>query len=274
MMHEASWWEEQGKYNIFLTLTYNDEHLPMYGTLVKQDVQDFLKRLRWHISPDKLRYYVVGEYGTTCPNHDIKNCPACGPIQRPHYHMIIFGWTPTDKVGMGNRDGHPIYTSQTIETAWTKRNKAGEKTPIGGHEIGSVTFESCSYVSDYILKKFTGNEYDVAEHYCKYFPLIDAWVDMPPEFAMMSKRPGIGKPWYDHYQDDCYPSDETPVPGRFVFCKPPGYYDRHRETTHPQEMGELKTKRRDAMAQSLVEGPDLYQRAKYEDAMLKRRGIL
>lgn len=63
--------------NIFVTLTYDDEHLP-YGqrapTLVKRDLQNFIKRIRHHT--DTFRYYALGEYG--------------GNTLRPHYHLIIF----------------------------------------------------------------------------------------------------------------------------------------------------------------------------------------
>lgn len=81
----------------FITLTYNDEHLPLtdrgHPTLVKKDFQDYMKRfrdrlcdhpLRWynrhHLPlPDEYRamkYFACGEYGDT--------------FQRPHYHFIIF----------------------------------------------------------------------------------------------------------------------------------------------------------------------------------------
>ncbi len=64
----------------FLTLTYSDENLK-YGrylpTLCKKDLQDWFKRLRKQIYPNKIRYYAVGEYGTR--------------TLRPHYHVILFG---------------------------------------------------------------------------------------------------------------------------------------------------------------------------------------
>ena len=44
----------------FLTLTYNDENLPKGGTLVKKDLQDFWKRLRDRLYPEKLRYSACG----------------------------------------------------------------------------------------------------------------------------------------------------------------------------------------------------------------------
>lgn len=65
----------------FVTFTYAPEHVPKspngYKTLLKKDYQDFMKRLRKQ-SPSlpKIKYYAVGEYGST--------------TMRPHYHAIIF----------------------------------------------------------------------------------------------------------------------------------------------------------------------------------------
>lgn len=64
--------------NCMLTLTYRDNPV----TLIKRDYQLFLKRLREALSPLKIRYFGCGEYG------------ARG--QRPHFHIIIFGWKPDD----------------------------------------------------------------------------------------------------------------------------------------------------------------------------------
>ena len=257
LMHEAAFWEEfYNEYSIFLTLTYDEANLPMYGTLVKHHVQDFLKRLRFH-SGTKFRYYIVGEYGTTCPDHEIVDCPVCGPLHRPHYHGI-FTWTPPDKEMLGSRDGMPVYESKIIEKAWGK----------GSHEFGSCTFESCAYVARYIMKKQTGNNSHTADHYCKYLPKLDLWVDLPPEFAIMSRRPGIGKPWLCEYVDDVYPSDEVPIPGRGVIGKPPRYYDSIYEKSNPTKLDEIKQKRRKAMAESLLNGPSLESRALVEDARL------
>lgn len=92
MIHHAAYLEEfYGLYSSFITLTYDEENLPFGGTLVKEHPQNFMKRLRWHLGPNKISHYYVGEYGSCCPDHEIVNCPMCGPIQRPHYHAIIFG---------------------------------------------------------------------------------------------------------------------------------------------------------------------------------------
>lgn len=54
--HEAAMHER----NCFLTLTYDDDHLPKYGQLVKSDLQKFFKRLRHHFN---FKYVACGEYG-------------------------------------------------------------------------------------------------------------------------------------------------------------------------------------------------------------------
>ena len=72
MYHELSTSQKAS----FVTLTYDDTKLPANQTLVKAHLQNFMKRLRKRIEPEKLRYYAVGEYGDK--------------TQRPHYHMILF----------------------------------------------------------------------------------------------------------------------------------------------------------------------------------------
>ncbi|QXN75214.1 replication initiator protein [Microvirus mar43] len=75
---------EQSSYNcspIFLTLTYDNKHLPSDGVRVL-DVQLFLKRFRSYVEYhypgfSKFRYQCFSEYGS---EHG-----------RPHYHLIIFG---------------------------------------------------------------------------------------------------------------------------------------------------------------------------------------
>ncbi len=61
---------------IFVTLTYDEEHVPKDMSVNKKHVQDFLKRLRKHFPPKDLRYYIVSEYG----DHTF----------RPHYHGLFF----------------------------------------------------------------------------------------------------------------------------------------------------------------------------------------
>ena len=65
-------------YNSFVTLTYDESHLPEDGGLNHGHVQKFLKLLRKKVAPAKVRYFVVGEYGEKSG--------------RPHYHLALFGF--------------------------------------------------------------------------------------------------------------------------------------------------------------------------------------
>lgn len=66
---------------LFITLTYDNKHLPKGGSLSKKDIQKFNKRLRMSIArsekPRSYKYFFCGEYGP-------KTC-------RPHYHAILLG---------------------------------------------------------------------------------------------------------------------------------------------------------------------------------------
>lgn len=82
----------------FLSLTYNDYNLPIkecvdeetgefyyVQTVVKKDVQDFMKRLRITLSrsgydaKDDLKVFYISEYGFSKTDN-----------KRPHYHLILF----------------------------------------------------------------------------------------------------------------------------------------------------------------------------------------
>lgn len=66
---------KQYKYNYFVTLTYDDAHLPERNSLNPKDLQLFLKRLRKRFKGVKIRFLASGEYGSSF---------------RPHYHLILF----------------------------------------------------------------------------------------------------------------------------------------------------------------------------------------
>ena len=72
--------------NCFVTLTYDDEHLPRphrpghwMPSLSPYHVTNFIKRLRRHYEIP-IRYFLAGEYGNDS--------------QRPHYHLALFGLSP------------------------------------------------------------------------------------------------------------------------------------------------------------------------------------
>lgn len=199
LMHECEMHED----TCFLTLTYRDENLPEYLSLVKGHVQQFMKCLRERVRPRLLRFFLSGEYGDDDQRLDKKR-----PIN-PHYHVILFGYSFPDKFYWTTLGEHKLYRSELLEDVWSH----------GFCSVGSVTFDSCSYVAKYTTKKLTGEK---AKEYGKRIP----------EFALMSRRPGIGATWFDKYRSDVYPSDEVIVKGHVT--RPPRYYDIREKQTNPE----------------------------------------
>lgn len=101
----------------FVTLTYDNEHLPKGGSLERKDVQKWLKRLRQAFKDVKIRYFLVGEYGDR--------------TFRPHYHVALYG------IG--------VMASDVIGQTWGK----------GGVFVGDLTRASASYIGGYVTKKMT-----------------------------------------------------------------------------------------------------------------------
>lgn len=175
----------------FLTLTYDDENVPTTDwnvfkspikqfdrglgslpelTLLPADVQKFMKRLRrhleYHYGYRKLRYFAVGEYGTR--------------THRPHYHILIFGWSPDDKVLLKTHNGKPVYRSPMLERLWK----------FGFSSVSDVNTAVAKYAARYVTKKFSRLEDGDSEY-------------LVPEFILQSKRDGaIGATWFDRYGAD------------------------------------------------------------------------
>lgn len=209
-MHEAQMHEQ----NCFITLTYNDNHIPKGESLKYRDWQLFAKRLRKHYKK-KIRFYMCGEYGET--------------FSRPHYHACLFGIDFQDKKPVSELASKAkIYESATLTKIWGK----------GHTTVGNVTFESAAYIARYIMKKITG---DLAK---EHYTTIDKWGEIhekTPEFNRMSLKPGIGANWFKRFYKDVYPSDEVITNGHA--SRPPRYYDKINEKNHPENMEDIKYQR-------------------------------
>ena len=210
-VHEASLHEE----NAFITLTYDDDHLPAGGTLKKKDYQDFMKALRHYYYPKRIRYYMCGEYGEQSV--------------RPHYHACLFGLDFTDKVCYTEKQGIRLYISSTLNHIWKK----------GFTTVGEVTFDSAAYVARYIMKKINGEK--AYEHYKSIDFETGEIFDLIPEYTTMSRRPGIGREWYKKWKEEVYPEDEVVIRG--IKQHPPRYYDTLYDVEQPKEMEKIKSKR-------------------------------
>lgn len=200
----------------FVTLTYDDEHLPPGRNLQKRDFQLFMKRLRKN-SGLKVRFYHCGEYGDT--------------DGRPHYHAILFGVDfPDQKPYKRTKRDDMIFKSELLNQIWGK-----------GHcFIGEVTPQSCAYTARYIMKKIGGEK--AVDHYRYTDPETGEQFDRQPEYATMSLKPGIGGDWFDKFHKDVFPSDFVVLQGKRS-GKAPKFYDNQLEKAAPAVLRKIKFNR-------------------------------
>lgn len=219
------------KSSYFLTITYDDEHLPRSyacdpdtgeiispaAPLVKRDFQLFMKRLRFNTG-QKLRFMAAGEYGET--------------TFRPHFHAIVFGLELNDLTPYKHSAlGYQYWNSPTLDKCWTDENGK-----LKGYIVaGDVSWDTCAYVARYIMKKQMGPHARQAY----------AALGLTPEFSLMSRRPGIAKQYYlDHPEiwDYVKINISTPQGGR-SFAHP-AYLRKLYEIDEPDKALELSEKRR------------------------------
>jgi hypothetical protein len=212
---ESSLYDE----NCFLTLTYDDEHMPADRSLHVEHFQLFMKRLRKKFGSG-IRFFHCGEYGDQ--------------FSRPHYHALIFNFDfPDKKPHSKNHDGSVLFTSDLLSDLW----------PFGYVLIGAVTFESAAYVSRYVTKKITGKAAQAVDDdgllpYEQLDPITGEVLSLRPEYVTMSRRPGIGKPWLDRWHKDVYPQDYVVVNGKP--SKPPKFFDSQYEIIAPSDFARIK----------------------------------
>lgn len=122
--------QKQSKTSCFITLTYEDDHLPFsekgYPTLKNKDFQSFMKRLRKppkHLQLFQLtnvRYYAIGEYGSES--------------YRPHYHAIMF-----------NLPKSYVDYPEILQSIWTH----------GYVHVAECNVKTIAYTTKYMMKTFT-----------------------------------------------------------------------------------------------------------------------
>lgn len=210
-VHEAQVHEQ----NSFITLTYADDKLKS-EKLIESDFDEFIKKLRHHPYTDadgiyrsrhqtpkigppykpKFGVFGVGEYGEK--------------TKRPHWHAIIFGWSPTDAVPKYTTEaGHQVAASKTLNTCW-------------GHgiaEVGTVTIDSAGYCARYSAKKLV-HGFD-GEH--EYEPI-----------PKKSLKPAIGKRWLEKYCNDVFNYGKLIHDFKDVGTIP-RYYESWFKKNHPEK---------------------------------------
>lgn len=223
----------------FFTFTYDNANLhfsphvdvetgacSIRPCLVPKHLQDFFKRLRKNV--DKLgyevplRFFACGEYGSE--------------TLRPHYHAIIYNlptkflekseeWTSHDP-------SYKLWRAPGIEKIWKH----------GLCVYGDVNWLTCAYVARYIVDKQLGKNKAKQEFFqSQVFP-GEPWQD---EFVRMSRKPGIGRQYYDEHKQEIYKWDAIPLElqGTIRDVRPGKYFDKLFDVEQPKILRKLKRRR-------------------------------
>lgn len=177
---------QTSKKAIFVTLTYDNEHIPMRFddddqfigyTLCKEDCQLFMKNIRRDYDGRdghpyaKIRFYLSSEYGPT--------------FGRPHYHCILFGLGlddfPLAEFKGKNELGQDFFDVPELRKAW----------PNGFVTVSDVSWATCAYVARYTMKKVFEEQSSLSGFEC----------GVEREFSLMSRRPGIGAEYLAEHDD-------------------------------------------------------------------------
>ena len=215
--------------------------------LLYEDIQKFLKRLRKDYR-GKLRYFVAGEYGEQ--------------TARPHYHMILYGWKPTDLKNLYKIHHNGYYTSEWLAKLWG----------MGQIQIAQAVPETYRYVAGYVTKKM----YEInGQKSNAYYEL-----GQTKPFACMSLKPGLGDNYYQEHKAEIWRQG-------YIQCtngkraQIPRYYEKQMEAENPQRLWRIKQNRqKNAIEQKRLqlEKQDyktvLETKERVTKKQTKRRGIL
>lgn len=148
--------------SVFLTLTYDDDNLPIsetgLPTLRRSDLTNWLKRQRKAMEPLRVRYFACGEYGDT--------------TERPHYHCALYGYPRCKRAPVG-----PAIKGCSCSSCSLVRETWGH-----GHIlVAPLSAEAARYIAGYVTKKMLSKGSSKLN-------------GREPEFPAMSLKPGIGVP--------------------------------------------------------------------------------
>lgn len=162
---EGQMWEN----SCFITLTYDNEHLPEDRKLHRSDIQKFWKDLRYHLYKETKKAQEIDltqermmlEEIYSTPLEDIfgknarrknrypiryLNCGEYGPAtKRPHYHAQIWNFIPCDlKLYKKDKRGHELFNSEKLSKIWKK----------GFVVVEYANEATAAYVARYCTKKY------------------------------------------------------------------------------------------------------------------------
>ena len=208
--------------------------------LLYEDIQKFLKRLR-KAYRGKLRYFVAGEYGEQ--------------TARPHYHMILYGWEPTDLKHLYKIQHNGYFTSEWLANLWG----------MGQIQIAQAVPETYRYVAGYVTKKMYEIDGKKANQYYE--------LGQTKPFACMSLKPGLGDQYYQEHKQEIWERG-------YIQCtngkraQIPRYYEKMMEEENPERLWRIKQNRQKmAMEQKRMElnGNDYKRSLETKERVIKKQ---
>lgn len=244
------------KHNYFVTLTYNDDYLPLVDefdpstgefrpdvpTLEKKALSAFVKRLRsqcvYKFGHDGIKFFGCGEYGEL--------------HQRSHYHICLMNMPDLteDLVFFSRENNITLYRSPFIESCWVDKEF---RLPIGFVTVGDLTWDSAAYTARYIMKKQLGKTSTKNIIRSNEAQGLTGSSFREPEFILMSRRPGIAYDYFKSHSEELYDHDSIVAKfgDRVYEVKPPVYFDRlydnvYSSLDHARVMQQLRIDRSQA----------------------------
>lgn len=250
------------KYNYFITLTYDDEHLPTkaiinpltgetrsVACLVKEDFSAFFKRLRTSQSDrgyPSPRFLACGEYGDM--------------YKRCHFHFLgfnlyiddlqLFYWKGQNGFHFDYQVGdEAYYLSDRLSRLWGK----------GFILVTELTQYNCSYVASYVNKQRSPKQIKLAQGSPELLAKFDAKFNtteavdlaqdlgqLPSSFLLMSRRPGIAHDFFTKEQKGRYYKYDglTTLRGKRLPKRVFRYYDNLLERDYYVCLQVMKDKRK------------------------------
>lgn len=149
-----------------------------------------------------------------------------------------------------NENHEALWRCPELEKIWGK----------GMIVAAEVNWNTCAYVARYVTKKVGIPTQE------KYYNCLG----IQPEFFRMSRRPGIGRKYFEAHKEEIYKKDCLTIQkygGGIMKVKPPKYYDKLYDIENHEEMEKIKKNR--IKQQRLITKLKYTQTSKYKKDQLK-----
>lgn len=167
-----------------------------------------------------------------------------------------------------SESGFPIYISALLDSCWQKEGES-----YGFAYVQDLEFGSAAYAARYVMDKKNG---ELSENHYNYFDHTGKLVcSFEKEFALMSRRPGLGAGFVSLYFNELLNLDSVDVNGNEGTL--PRYYDKLLERQFPDRVEVNRAKRIDGSVKHWSNNTRkrLEVRAKVHDAKMsfKKRSL-